>query len=161
MSLTILETIAVELERRLNLMVSNSTYGTNVREVVRPTRLDGYTPRDKQIVLTFGDSDEVDELMCPGNPPAVARRQTFNIRCHVMNTENSREAIDTAANTFASDVIKAVCSPTTWHTFDGNAIDSVWLPREQVSADGGLDGIHLKLAVTYRTDEDNPYNLRS
>jgi hypothetical protein len=161
MSLTILETIAVELHRRLSLMVGNTDYGTNVSEVIRPTRLDGFTPKDLQIVLTQGSSEEVEDLMCPGNPPAVARRQTFNVRCHVMSDEESAETIDKQLSTFASDVIRCVCTGTTWHTFDGNAIDANWLSREDVAADGGLDGVNLPIAIVYRTDENNPYNLRT
>jgi hypothetical protein len=161
MPLTILENIAVELERRLNLMVANTTYGTNVFEVIRPVRLDAFTPKHRQIVLTQGDEEIVEELSCQGNPPSVARRQKFNIRCHLMTDEKSLEPIDTTINAFASDVMACVSDDySTWHTFDGNAIDSAWGTREMISADGGIDGINIPIYITYRTDENDPYNIR-
>lgn len=160
MPLTILENIAVELERRLKLMVGNTDFNTNVYEVVRPKRLGDYTPIHKQIVLTQGEEEIDEELSCPGNPPAIARRQKFNIRCHLMTDEKATDAIDTDINAFASDVILAVTDDyNTWHTFDGNAIDAAWGTRELVNADGGIDGVNLPLYVTYRTNENDPYTL--
>lgn len=162
LAVTVLESIALELKRRLDLMVDNDDYQTKVVEVIRPTRLDGYTPQDLQIVLTFGQSQEVPELMCPGNPPASAKRQIFNIRCHVMTDEQDTTAVDSTINLFASEVVVAVCDPAnSWHTFDGNSFDAEWLDRENINADGGVDGINLPLAITYRTDEGNPFNLRA
>lgn len=160
MPLTILENIAVELERRLNLMVGNTDYGTNVFEVIRPTRLDGFTPRNRQIVMTQGEEEISEELSCPGNPAAIARIQRFNIRCHIMTDELARDAIDTNINSFAADVVLAVTDDyATWHTFDNNAIDAAWGNRELVAADGGIDGMNLPLFVTYRTDENDPYTI--
>lgn len=160
MPLTILENIAVELERRLRLMVGNTDFNTNVYEVVRPTRLECYTPIHKQIVLTQGEEEIDEELSCPGNPPAIARRQKFNIRCHLMTDERATDAIDSDINAFASDVILAVTDDyNTWHTFDGNAIDAAWGTREMVNADGGIDGVNMPLYVTYRTNENDPYTL--
>lgn len=161
MSLTILENIATELERRLLLMVGNTDFGTNVFEVIRPARLESFTPRNNQIVLTQGSEEIIEELSCPGNPAALARKQTFHIRCHLMTDELSNEPIDTTINKFAADVVLCVTDDyNTWHTFDGNAIDAAWGTSEYINADGGLDGVNVPLYVTYRTDENNPYNLR-
>lgn len=161
-AVSVLETIANVLYERLLTLVNNSEYTNNVIEVIRPTRQGNYTPQDMQIVLTQGSSEEIEDLHCPGNPPAIARQQIFNIRCHVVNDENSSEAIDSRLNSIASDVIQSVCYPaSTWHNFDGNAIDAAWQQREQVSADGGIDGINVPIAITYRTDETNPYNVRA
>jgi hypothetical protein len=162
MPVTVIESIALELTSRLEAMIGDDTYETEVREVIRPRRLNDYTPADGQIVVVQGDSEVVEDLSHGGNPPAIARRQTFNIRCHIINDERSRTTIDEITNTFAADVIKAVCLPAaTWHQFDGNAIDATWQPYELVSGDGGLDGVNVPIAILYRTDEDNPYIARA
>lgn len=163
MSVAVLELIALELLDRLEGLVNNGgTYNTDVCEVIRPTRLgSNWTPKHLQIVLTQGANDVVDELSFPGNPPAVCRRVTFNIRCHVMSDENDIEAIDTVITTFAADVIKIVCTATDWHNFDGNAINAEWLSNEDIQADGGVDGVNVPIAIYYRTSENDPYTVRA
>ena len=162
MPVTVLEAISVELLRRCNLLVNNGgTYQTDVCEAIRPTRLSTWTPQHLQIVLTQGTSEVVEESSYPGNPPAIARRQTFNIRCHIMSDEQDTEAIETVINTFAADVVKVVCSVTEWHNFVGNAVDSTWLDLEYIQADGGVDGVNVPIAILYRTDETDPYTARA
>ncbi len=160
MSVTVIESIALELTSRLEAMIGDSTYDTSVREVIRPRRLNDYTPADGQIVVTQGSSEVVDESSYPGNPPAIARRQTFNIRCHVINDERSKTTIDEITNTFAADVVKAVATGTNWWSFNSKAIDATFDSFELVSGDGGLDGVNVPISILYRTDENNPYNVR-
>lgn len=162
MSITVLESISVELLRRLNLLVNNDgAYQTDVCEAIRPTRFGTWTPQDLQILLTKGSEEVIDELSFPGNPPSIARRQTFNIRCHVMADEQDTTAIETIINTFAADVVLAVCSETEWYQFDGNSINAEWLATEDIQADGGVDGVNVPIAIIYRTDEDDPYQVRA
>jgi hypothetical protein len=55
-----------------------------------------------------------------------------------------------------------VCSgSSTWHTFGGLAVDAQWKSPEYVSADGGIDGVNVPIAITYRTDEDDPTEVRA
>jgi hypothetical protein len=160
MSVAVVELIALELLDRLETLIDNDgAYNTDVSEVIRPTRFGTWTPQDMQIVLTQGPNEIV--AIYPGNPAIIERTQTFNIRCHVMSDERGIEAIDTVVNTFAADVIKVVCTETEWHTFDGNAINAEWLSQEDVQADGGVDGVNVPIAITYRTDETDPYVVRS
>ena len=162
MSVSVLESITVELERRLNLLVDQTTYNTNVCEVIRPRRLGSeWTPKHLQIVLTKGAEEVLDDLSYPGNPPSVARRQTFNIRCHVMTDENDTEAVETVINTFAADVVKVVFTEANWYQFDNLSINAEWLPLEDVQADGGADGVNVPLAIIYRTSEGDPYTVRA
>lgn len=161
MSVAVVELIALELLRRLRLLVNQSTYNTDVSEVIRPVRLDQVTPIDRQIVLTSGASEEVPELSYPGNPPSVAVRQTFNIRCHLLTDEQSIEAIDTTVHTFVADVRKIVTyGDSSWHTFDDNAIDAAWQSIEYIQSDG-IDGANVPIAILYRTDENDPYVRRA
>ena len=161
MSVTVLENIALTLETRLNLLVNQTTYNTDVCEVIRPTRLgSNWTPKHLQIVLTQGTNEVVDELSFPGNPPAICRRVTFNIRCHILSNEQDIEAIDTVINTFAADVIKVVCTASEWHNFDGYAINASWQNNEDIQVDGGIDGVNVPIAIDYRTSENDPYTVR-
>jgi hypothetical protein len=160
--LSVLESIAVELFSRLQLLVDNGgTYSTDVIEAIRPTRLGTWTPQHLQIVLTKGAEEVIDELSYPGNPPSIARRQTFNIRCHVMTDEHDTEAVETVINTFAADIVKVVCTEANWYQFGGLSINAEWLPVEDVQADGGVDGVNVPIAITYRTSENDPYEVRA
>jgi hypothetical protein len=162
MSVTVLESIATELERRLNLLVNQSTYNTNVCEVIRPRRLDEFTPQHLQIVLTKGDEEIVDELSYPGNPPSIAKRVTFNIRCMVMTDEHDLTPVDTIADTFVADVEQVVAGlEDLWYNFDSNAINAEFLAPIPYQADGGIDGTTLPLAITYRHSEGDPYEVRA
>lgn len=161
MPVTVCESIALELYDRLLVLVGNTTYPIDIVEVVRPTRLGNYTPRDMQIVLTQGESEVVEELSCPGNPPAIARRQRWNCHCHLMNDETSEESIDARINEFYGCVVQAICDPANeWHTFGGYAIDAMIGDPEMINADGGIDGVTVPVYATYRTDENDPYELR-
>jgi hypothetical protein len=161
MPVTVIESIALELESRLSAMIDDTSYETEVLEVIRPRRLNDFTPADMQIVLTQGSTEVVADLSYPGNPPAIARRQTFNIRCHVMNDEHDQTTIDEVTNTFAADVIKAVTTGANWEDFDGNAVDATIEAFELISGDGGLAGVNVPVSILYRTDENNPYNVRA
>jgi hypothetical protein len=160
--LAIIEEIAAELETRLSAMVNDSaTYPTDVQEVKRPTRFANYTPKDRQIIITQGVSNSVPDLSCPGNPPAVALTQQFNIRLILMPSERNQDAIDTLLNQFASDVRKCICQPaSSWHTFDGNALYANFGPQIVFTSDGGVDGANIQLLVTYRVSEDDPTERR-
>ena len=159
-SLPVVSRITSELYDRLNKLAAGFSPFTSVYEVVRPLRLGQYTPRHLQIVLTKGPSEEVPELMCPGNPPAIAWRQRFDIRCHVMPSEKDPTPIDTYCEVMAADVVRAVCEPSRWYTFGGLAIDTAWLPHEDINSDGGPDGVNVPIVITYRVDEGNPFNVR-
>lgn len=163
MPLAVNEQIAVVLLGRLEAMIGDATsYPIDVCEVLRPTRSIDFTPRDRQIVLVQGSAEIVEELMRPGNPPAVAYRQTYQIRCHLMPSERDAATIDEQLNLFHADVVRAVCSvSSTWHTFGGLAVDAQFRSPEYVSADGGLDGVNVPLVVTYRTDEGDPTVVRA
>lgn len=162
MPVSILESIALELESRLRSMVGDSVnYPIDVIEVVRPTQYGNFTPIDRQIVLTQGAEQMVPDLSCPGNPPAVANERIFNIRCHLQTSERETDGIDSILNEFAANVVKCVCTPaSSWHTFGGFAIKADWGTFQPFVATGGIDGINLPLRVTYRVSENDPYTQR-
>lgn len=161
MSLTVIEEITAVLIDRLETLI-DSVEETTVSEVIQPTRLGTWTPRDLQIVVVQANPELVPELMCPGNPPAEAWRQVFNLYLHLKPSETDDEPSDPKLNRFVADVRKVVCQPqTTWHNFDGWSIDANWLTMDNIDSGEGIDGINVPLAITYRTDQNNPYQVRA
>jgi hypothetical protein len=79
----------------------------------------------------------------------------------VRSSDGSTTPIATAINTFMADVMKAICTPTDWHTLGGYAD---WLaewgnPQEFAHVNGAYSGVQLQLDVTYRHPENNPYTV--
>ena len=163
-TLTVLEKVAVALTERLEAMIAdeNDDYQTEVTSVLRLPRNGGeYTPEHLQILVRQGD-DEIDDEQCrPGNPPAIAHRQTFNLRCHVMTSERDTDVVDSISNTFCADVIKCLTAPTNWCQFGSVSYDATIKSPEPINEDGGPDGFNLPIVIVYRVDENNPYNARS
>ena len=162
MAFPVVEQIADVIVTRLVALQNDINAEVAVSEVVRPTRFANYTPKDNQIVITQGDNERVPELDHPGNPPATARRQRFNIRLHVMPSEKDTTAVDEHVNLFAAEVMQAITTPqATWHNFGALAIDAEFDSHEPIDSDGSFDGVNIPLLVTYRTSENDPYTVRS
>jgi hypothetical protein len=137
------------------------TYPINIVEVVRPTRYSKASPKDRQIMVTQGPTQNIEELSFASSPPGVAKTQVFNLRCHVMPSEREATSVDSILTSFAADVLKAVCTPTnSWHTFGGYAINASFGDFQPFVSDGGIDGINLPLNIIYRTAENDPYTQR-
>jgi hypothetical protein len=162
MSLTVLETISVALYDKLAAMVESTSYDTQVASVIRPARNGGdETIEHLQIVVRQGADEIIDELSYPGNPPAIAHRQTFNLRCHVLLSERDASSPESTVNAFQADVIKCLTAGTNWHQSFGSCIDATIGAVEPINEDGGIDGFNLPVYITYRVDETNPYTARS
>lgn len=160
------ERIASVLFGRLQFLAAQYSLYTPVCEVIRPTRMGGFTPKHLQIVLTQEAPEIDEELGCPGNPPATGYRLLFNIRCHAMPSEKDITVIDEILNTMAADVVLVVCDEDVhdqgqWHTMNDLAINSEFQSLESIEPDGSYVGVNVPLLVTYRTDENNPYNVRA
>lgn len=160
------ERIASVLFGRLQFLAAQYSVYTPASEVIRPTRLGGYTPKHLQIVLTQEAPAINEELGCPGNPPATAFDLLFNIRCHVLPSEKDITVVDEIINTFAADVVMVVTDEVThdqgpWYTMNDLAINAEFQTQEAIEPDGSFVGVNVPLLVTYRTDENNPYNVRA
>lgn len=160
-SLPVISRIGQELFDRLKRLEADYSDFLSISEVVRPLRLGQYTPKHLQIVLTKGDAERVPELDCFGNPPAIAWRQRFDIRCHVMPSERDDTPLDTYNELMQASVVKTVCDASQWHTFGGVAVNAEWDQAELIDSDGGPAGINVPILITYRTDEGNPFNARA
>jgi len=159
--LTVLDEIAAKLVERLETLLVPGTEQTTVSSVVEPKRLGDYTPEHLQIVVKQANPERVPELDCPGNPPADAWRQQFNLYLHVRPSETDTEPVDAIINRFCADVKKVVCTPSTWYNFGGFAIYAEWLTVESIDSGEVTDGVNMPLAVTYRVAENDPYTVRS
>jgi len=158
------ERIAQEIFARLELLTTGYSDCLTVSEVIRPTRMGGFTPQHLQIVLTLSDGQIDPELMCPGNPPAIAHVQQYNIRCHVMPSEKDYVIADEIISTMTAEVERVVCDETLypqWHTMGDLAINSMFGPLENIDPDGSYIGANMPVIVTYRTDEGNQFNVRA
>jgi hypothetical protein len=162
MTLTVLDEIALVLSTRIEALI-NGDEQTRVCEVVKSKRLGDFTPQDLQVVIQQANTELVPELMCPGNPPAEAWRQVFNLYLHIMPDElYDEETIDSIRNRFIADVRKVVCTPSaTWHNFGGKAINAEWQSMQNIESGESCGGVVMPLAITYRTNENDPYTLRT
>jgi hypothetical protein len=78
-----------------------------------------------------------------------------------MTSETEATKRDHIKNQVAADVVKVVCDYPYWHTFGGLCIDSSWGNHELIEADNGTTYLSLPIVVTYRTNENDPYVLRT
>lgn len=156
----IITKISDEIYSRLEALVAVPNDAFTFCDVVRPSKIATYTPRHAMIVLTRGDVSRVTDLDCPGNPPAVAYQQTFLIRVHLAPSEKDTTPIEYYEDVAEAEIIKAIRTSSTWHTFDGNAINAEFAAVQTATSDGGYDGIAVPLVVTYRVSESDPYTAR-
>ena len=161
MATPISEQIAAKIATRLAGITVANGYELTVSEVARPLRFDGFRPQNNQLIVTQGNLTRNDELSAPGNPPATAYDLEFMIAGLLMPTESSTSKIDTLRNTFASDTIKAICTPAaSWHNWDTLAIDTKVGDVTDITTEES-SGFKLSLTVTFRTTENNPYQSRT
>lgn len=156
----ILSKISDEIFDRLETLIAVPNDAFTFVDVVRPTKIGLYTPQHALIVLTRGEQTRLTELDCPGNPPAIAYQQVFYIRVHIAPSERDATPLESFEDVAQAEIIKAIRSSATWHTMDGNAINSEFNPMITMTADGGYSGIAIPLLVTYRIAEDDPYTAR-
>lgn len=153
--------ISDEIVARLETLITEPNDAFVFKSVVRPTKIAQYTPSHGLIVLTRGEVVRVNELDCPGNPPALAYQQTFMIRVHIAPSEKDVTPIESYEDVAEAAIIKAIRNDGVWHTFNGNAINAEFGGQQTSTSDGGYDGIAVPLLVTYRVSESDPYTVRN
>ncbi len=139
--------ISDEIFARLQDLASSSVGPYSFTGVERPRKLATYTPHHGLIVLTRGESVRLNELDCPGNPPAIAWQQTFLIRVHIAPSEKDPTPIERYEDVSEAEII---------HTSRGGRLSmraisvkhgrSVAAPAEANC--GFIRYCHLRLAVT-------------
>lgn len=161
------ERIAIEIVSRLEAIAECDGYTFTVNEVRRLNRLaENSTPANHTIWVIQGDNTYNEELTHEGNPPAIAYDLQFNIHCFVRESDSDQAPYSTECNHMAAAVRKAITtpeeSPSTWYTFDGNAIIADWGSEEpMLSPEGAQSGVTIPLTVTYRISENDPFTARA
>ena len=167
MATTVIEKIALEIVRRLEEITIDNGYSFDVVAVARPDREGkNYTPEDKLIEVTQGDSIRNPEMSLPGNPPATAYDTDFEINCFVRESDYDTNGYDAIQNERGSQIIKAITSeatdPNNWHTLEGNAlIAEIGDIKAYSSSEGHHNGVSVMLSVLHRQSENDPYTVRS
>jgi len=153
MSLAIVEQISAAIETRLETITTDNGYSLSVSEVVRPTRIGGVSPKDKQIVLRQGNWKPPGEQESASN--STTKVQIYYVTCWVRSSDKATTAVDTEINQLAADVEKALMSDD---TFGGLAIMSDLTGGIALESDDGqCEGITLLLEVQYRCRWGDPY----
>jgi len=161
------ERIADAILQRLRLLTAGYSDQFLASGAERPLRNDAGTPDHLRIVLTQQSPDRLEELDCPGNPPALAYTVVFNIRCYVMPSENDPTPVEEYVNVMAAEVVRVICDEdmiedaTQWHTMGDLSINAEWQSHENIDSDGSYDGVNIPLLVTYRVTEGNPFEVRA
>ena len=164
---TVIERIALEIVTRLESITTTNGYSFTVCSVVRPDRLGQLiVPEHYGIVVTQGDTNEVEELSHPGNPPAIAYETTFSIHCFVRDSDKNPTAFDPAVNEVAGQIVKALrlraADASRWTSMAELAIDStIKAIKPYPESDGTHSGVTIPLTVLFRHSEGNPYEVRA
>ena len=171
MSIPVPERLANELVTRLEEITVANGYPFDVTEVVRSNR-DGDTFRytHQSIRLDQGSTDRVEELDCPGNPPALCWSQPFDVRCFTRNSNKAEDQQDpevemphaTNSNEMVAAAIQAITDASQWHTMNNVSFDARLGSVEPFAADDGeYNGHSVMVTFLYRVDENNPLNVRA
>jgi hypothetical protein len=71
-------------------------------------------------------------------------------------------AVDTFRNRMGADIVKAATDATLWHQWGGLALNTVHGPIEDyMDETGGFAGVMVRFTITFRVDENDPYQVRA
>jgi len=168
MALPVIETIAVEVVARLETITTGNGFEFTAESVNRPRRIDrDLTIRNLTIVVDQADDVENDEHSYPGNPPAQGYDTTFNIYGFVRESDDATTSPAVTENQMTAAIKKAITEDSSWHNWDGNAINSRWGAAEYFSEGQNLpftnvdhNGVMVPLIVSYRVSELDPFSVR-
>lgn len=167
MPTTVIESIAVELIRRLEEITIDNDYTFDAQDVVRPDRTGiEVNPADGLIVVMQGDSIRNEELSYPGNPPAIAYNTIFEVHCFVRLSDKAENEYQEIQSDRGAQIIKAITTETTdtgrWFSFGEKAVNTeLGDVKNFAISEGNHNGVTVAMTVTHRQDENNPYNARS
>jgi hypothetical protein len=149
------ERITVALVKQCSLVKKITGFSVDV-SVYRPTPGEAQ-PTTEAIVEVVLDSEEPDD---PATVPQGIEqiRATHFLICDVTCPESRKVTIDTLLNRLKADLKKKVCED---RTLGGLALDTVFKAAliEETSATAHSGRITLAVETTYRTLEDDPYEL--
>jgi hypothetical protein len=128
----------------------------------RSTRVATWQPKDLVVHVHQGSLTPNQELSCPGNPPATAYDLEAIVAGIVKPSDAEAIAVDTFRNRMGADIVKAATNAELWHQWGGLALNTVHGPIEDyMDETGGFAGVMVKFTITFRVDEDDPYQARA
>jgi hypothetical protein len=128
----------------------------------RSTRVATWQPKDLVVHVHQGSLTPNVELSCPGNPPATAYDLEAIVAGIVKPSDAETIAVDTFRNRMGADIVKAATDAALWHQWGGLALNTVHGPIEDyMDETGGFAGVMVKFTITFRVDEDDPYQVRA
>jgi len=128
----------------------------------RSTRVATWQPKDLVVHVHQGSLTPNAELSCPGNPPATAYDLEAIVAGIVKPSDAETIAVDTFRNRMGADIVKAATDAELWHQWGGLALNTIHGPIEDyMDETGGFAGVMVKFTITFRVDEDDPYQVRA
>jgi hypothetical protein len=128
----------------------------------RSTRVATWQPKDLVVHVHQGSLTPNTELSCPGNPPATAYDLEAIVAGIVKPSDAETIAVDTYRNRMGADIVKAATDAELWHQWGGLALNTVHGPIEDyMDETGGFAGVMVRFTITFRVDEDDPYQVRA
>ena len=162
MSEIIAEQIVAKVRTRLATITTGNGYQFTTPGAIRPLRFVGDRLQNLQIVVTMAGMPQNAALSYMGNPPAIARDLTVMCSCYGFPGEGDTNPADYWRNRIFGAMSRALTSGAAWWNWDGLAINSVvGDPSAVAEAETGNVGIQLPITITFRTDENNPFNVRA
>jgi hypothetical protein len=132
------------------------------RTAYRSANVAKWQPKDNVLHVHQGDIVENAELNCPGNPPAKGWTVVAAIAAILKPSDTDTTPIDTYKNRAWAVIVQAVTDADLWHQWGGLAVNSTIGPIEDYTAeDGSGSGVFVRISIHFRTDENNPYNVRA
>jgi hypothetical protein len=128
----------------------------------RSTRVATWQPKDLVVHVHQGSLTPNQELSCPGNPPATAYDLEAIVAGIVKPSDAETIAVDTFRNRMGADIVKAATDAALWHQWGGLALNTVHGPIEDyMDETGGFAGVMVRFTITFRVDENDPYQVRA
>ena len=132
-----------------------------VRTSHRSTNIATWQAKDNVFHVYQGDIVENRELDCPGNPPAKGWTIEAVIAAILRPSESDTTPIDTYKNRAWAAIVQAATDAPLWHNWGGLALNTDIGTIEDFTADDGSgSGVMVRMSIHFRTDENNPYNVR-
>lgn len=124
----------------------------------RSTKISTWQLKDWTTVVYQLGVTKNDEMSYPANPYV----QGWTLECAIVGVTKPSDTdtvpIDRYKMRMAAEIVEAITDAANWHTWGGLAINSdIGAVEDYVSADGGHPGVAVRVAVHFRTPENNPY----
>lgn len=132
------------------------------RTAHRSANIATWQAKDNVMHVYQGDIVENREIDCPGNPPAKGWTVEAVVASILKPSQTDTTPIDTYKNRAWAAIVQAVTNASLWHQWGGLAINTdIGTIEDFTGDDGSGSGVMVRMSIHFRTDENNPYNVRA